>query len=210
MLSCSFSGLRPRFSLFAYTSLRSKSRPIGRPWPTFQRWWLWRDWLSKKGRDGERKEGFRLGAVLIGLLFTVLATCSRSTPSFHQGPSGPYQPAPRMAGSGRSTPGGCGSLTRQGNLSFDSAASAGGRGMFYTGGKFQYTNGTRPTGSTFVAAQLSPAEARESSSPRGERTPREMEPLLSPARTGAFVVRRNSSVVRTHPIWKCTGFKGLR
>lgn len=45
----------------------------------------------------------------------------------------------------------------------------------------------------------------------GNGLPQGLEPLFeSCEKLEPLVVRRNSSTVRTHPLWKCSGFKGLR
>ncbi len=88
-----------------------------------------------------------------------------------------------------------------------------GEGMFYTRGKIPIYQWDAP----HRIQNLSPANSPPAGSQAvffsegGNEIPKNLEALFdSCEKLEPYVVRRNSSVIRTHPIWKCTGFKGLR
>ena len=87
-----------------------------------------------------------------------------------------------------------------------------GEGMFCTRGKFPVYQWDAPNRINNLSPLNSPPAGSQGIffTEGGRELPRGLEPLFeSCQQVETFVVRRNSSVVRTHPIWKCTGFKGL-
>jgi 4-amino-4-deoxy-L-arabinose transferase-like glycosyltransferase len=88
-----------------------------------------------------------------------------------------------------------------------------GEGMFYTGGKFPVYQWDAPRRINHLSAAHAPPAGSQAIffTEEGNELPRGVEPLFgSCEKLDPFVVRHDSSVVRTHPIWKCTGFKGAR
>jgi len=88
-----------------------------------------------------------------------------------------------------------------------------GEGMFYTQGKIPVYQWDAPQRiQNLSPVNTPPAGSQAIFFSEGENElPRDLEPLFeSCEKLEPQVVRRNSSTVRTHPIWKCTGFKGLQ
>jgi hypothetical protein len=87
-----------------------------------------------------------------------------------------------------------------------------GEGMFYTGGKYPVYQWDAPNRINNLSPLNSPPAGSQGIffTEGGNEMPPGLENLFeSCEKLEPFVVRRNSSAVRTHPIWKCTGFKGL-
>jgi hypothetical protein len=88
-----------------------------------------------------------------------------------------------------------------------------GEGMFYTQGKIPVYQWDAPNRINHLSPFNSPPVGSQGIffTEGGNELPRGLETLFESCdRLEPFVVRRNSSVVRTHPIWKCIGFKGLQ
>ncbi|MFH1756667.1 MAG: hypothetical protein ABH969_01340, partial [Pseudomonadota bacterium] len=88
-----------------------------------------------------------------------------------------------------------------------------GEGMFYTQAKFPVYQWDAPQRiNHFSAINAPPAGSQAIFFNEGENElPRDLEFLFhSCEQADTLVIRRNSSPIRTHPIWKCTGFKGLQ
>jgi hypothetical protein len=88
-----------------------------------------------------------------------------------------------------------------------------GEGMFYTQGKIPVYQWEAPNRINNLSPLNSPPAGSQGIffTEGGNELPRGLGPLFeSCERLEPFVVRRNSSVVRTHPIWRCAGFKGLQ
>lgn len=88
-----------------------------------------------------------------------------------------------------------------------------GEGMFYTRGKIPVYQWDAPNRVNHLSPMNSPHPGSQAIfyTEGGNELPKGLEPLFdSCEKLEPLVVRRDSSVVRTHPIWRCTGFKGLR
>lgn len=88
-----------------------------------------------------------------------------------------------------------------------------GEGMFYTQGKIPVYQWDAPNRINHLSPLNSPPVGSQGIffTEGGNELPRGLEALFeSCEKLEPFVVRRNSGVVRTHPIWKCVGFKGLQ
>ena len=88
-----------------------------------------------------------------------------------------------------------------------------GEGMFYTFAKFPVYQWEATNRINNLSPSNSPPRGSQGIffTEGGDDLPKGLEPLFeSCEKLEPFLVRRNSSVVRTHPIWKCTGFKGLQ
>jgi 4-amino-4-deoxy-L-arabinose transferase-like glycosyltransferase len=88
-----------------------------------------------------------------------------------------------------------------------------GEGMFYTRMKFPVYQWDAPRRINHLSAAHAPPVGSQAIffTEEGNELPKGVELLFdSCEKLDPLVVRRNSSVVRTHPIWKCVGFKGLQ
>jgi 4-amino-4-deoxy-L-arabinose transferase-like glycosyltransferase len=88
-----------------------------------------------------------------------------------------------------------------------------GEGMFYTEGRISVYQWDAPHRIQNLSPVNTPPAGSQAIffSEGGNDLPRGLEPLFdSCEKLEPQVIRRNSSTVRTHPIWKCTGFKGLQ
>jgi hypothetical protein len=88
-----------------------------------------------------------------------------------------------------------------------------GEGMFYTRGKFPVYQWDAPNRINNLSPLNSPPAGSQGIffTEEGNEMPPGAEKLFASCeKLDPLVVRRGSSVVRTHPIWKCTGFKGLQ
>ena len=88
-----------------------------------------------------------------------------------------------------------------------------GEGIFYTQGKIPVYQWDAPNRINHLSSFNSPPAGSQGIFFTEGRNdlPRGLEPLFeSCEKLEPFVVQRNSGVVRTHPIWKCVGFKGLQ
>jgi 4-amino-4-deoxy-L-arabinose transferase-like glycosyltransferase len=88
-----------------------------------------------------------------------------------------------------------------------------GEGMFYTGRKFPIYQWDAPQRINHLAVTNSPPAGSQAIffTEGGDGIPKDLEPLFdSCEKVEVLQVRRNASIVRTHPIWKCVGFKGLQ
>jgi 4-amino-4-deoxy-L-arabinose transferase-like glycosyltransferase len=88
-----------------------------------------------------------------------------------------------------------------------------GEGMFYTQGKIPVFQWDAPNRINHLSPFNSPPAGSQGIffTEGGNELPRGLEGLFEFCeKLEPFVVRRNSGVVRTHPIWKCAGFKGLQ
>ena len=87
-----------------------------------------------------------------------------------------------------------------------------GEGMFYTQGKFPVYQWDAPERINHLSATNAPPAGSQAIffTENGHELPLALGPLFdSCEKLEPLVIRRNSSLVRTHAIWKCSGFKGL-
>ncbi len=87
-----------------------------------------------------------------------------------------------------------------------------GEGMFYTKGKIPTYQWDAPNRVHHLSASNAPPTGSQAIffSEGGNELPRGLEPLFeSCEKLEPEVVRLNSSIIRTHPIWRCMGFKGI-
>ena len=88
-----------------------------------------------------------------------------------------------------------------------------GEGMFYTQGKIPIYQWDAPYRINHLSAVHAPPAGSQAiffTEGGNELSPGIEDLFSSCEKLDALVVSRNSSIVRTHPIWKCTGFKGLQ
>jgi len=89
----------------------------------------------------------------------------------------------------------------------------GGEGMFYTQGKYRVYLWDNPQRINSLSRVNAPPVGSQAIffTEGGNELPQGLESLFdSCEKLEPLIVRRNSSPIRTHPIWKCTGFKGLQ
>lgn len=87
-----------------------------------------------------------------------------------------------------------------------------GEGMFYTRRQFPVYQWDAPQRINHLSVTNSPPAGSQAIffTEGGDGIPKGLAGLFeSCQKLGSFDVRRNDSIVRTHPIWKCVGFKGL-
>jgi glycosyltransferase involved in cell wall biosynthesis len=88
-----------------------------------------------------------------------------------------------------------------------------GEGMFYTGAKFPVYQWDAPGRINNLSVTHAPPAGSRAVffTEDGNGLPQGLGPLFdSCEKLEPLVIRRNSSPVRTHPIWKCSGFKGMK
>jgi undecaprenyl-diphosphatase len=88
-----------------------------------------------------------------------------------------------------------------------------GEGMFYTQAKFPVYQWDAPQRINHLSVTHAPPVGSQAIffTEEGDSLPKDLAPLFkSCKKLETVVIRRNSSLVRTHPIWKCSGFKGLK
>jgi 4-amino-4-deoxy-L-arabinose transferase-like glycosyltransferase len=88
-----------------------------------------------------------------------------------------------------------------------------GEGMFYTQAKFPVYQWDAPRRINHLSVTHAPPVGSQGIffTEEGDKLPQGLAPLFdSCERLETLVIRRNSSPVRTHPFWKCSGFKGLQ
>lgn len=88
-----------------------------------------------------------------------------------------------------------------------------GEGMFYTQGKFPVYQWDAPQRINHLSGINAPPMGSQAVffTEEGGELPKGLAPLFdSCEKLEALVIRRNSSPVRTHPFWKCSGFKGIK
>ncbi|MBI5967562.1 MAG: glycosyltransferase family 39 protein [Deltaproteobacteria bacterium] len=88
-----------------------------------------------------------------------------------------------------------------------------GEGMFYTQAKFPVYQWDAPQRINNLSWVNAPPVGSQAIffTEDGNELPHGLAPLFdSCEKLEPLVIRRNSSPVRTHPIWKCSGFKGLK
>jgi 4-amino-4-deoxy-L-arabinose transferase-like glycosyltransferase len=206
----------PVLLFFAGTSLRSK---VEANWPALAYFsalvalagLAGEEW----GRWGRKKRAFAWAAVLIGLLFTVLVHVqpiyavipikARRDPTSQL--HGWRALGDRLREVARSLD------PHRGIFLLTPRHQLVGEAMFYTGGKIPVYQWDAPNRINHLSPLNSPPAGSQAIffTEGGNELPRGLEPLFqSCEKLEPFVVRRNSSVVRTHPIWKCMGFKGMR
>ena len=87
-----------------------------------------------------------------------------------------------------------------------------GEGMFYTQAKFPVYQWDAPQRINNLSVIHAPPVVSQAVffTKEGDGLPPGLAPLFdSCEKVETLVIRRNSSPVRTHPIWKCSGFKGM-
>lgn len=206
----------PVLLFFAYTSLRSK---VEANWPALAYFSALVAMaglaLEEWGRWGRGKRTFVWAAGLIGLLFTVLAhiqpiqaiipiKANRDPTSQLHGWRALGDRLKEIAGS-LNLAKGVFLLTPRHQLV--------GEGMFYTQGMIPVYQWDAPNRINHLSSLNSPPAGSQGIffTEDGNELPRGLEPLFESCRKlETLVVRRKTGVVRTHPIWKCVGFKGLR
>jgi 4-amino-4-deoxy-L-arabinose transferase-like glycosyltransferase len=205
----------PILLFFAYTSLRSK---VEANWPALAYFSALVAMaglaLEEWGKWGRGKRIFVWAAALIGLVFTVLAHVQ---PIYAVIPIKAHRdPTSQLHGwraLGDRLKEAAGSLDpAKGIFLLTPRHQLAGEGMFYTGGKIPVYQWDAPNRINHLSPLNSPPAGSQGIffTEGGNELPRGLEPLFeSCEKLEPFVVRRNSAVVRTHPIWKCTGFKGL-
>jgi hypothetical protein len=85
--------------------------------------------------------------------------------------------------------------------------------MFYTQAKFPVYQWDAPQRINHLSVTHAPPVGSQAIffTEEGDSLPKDLAPLFkSCKKLETVVIRRNSSLVRTHPIWKCSGFKGLK
>ncbi len=205
----------PILLFFAYTSLRSK---VEANWPALAYFSAviaaagiasreWPGW--KRGR-----RAFAWAAGATALAFTVTAQLQ---PIYRVVPlAGAKDPTSQLRGwsglgkrlqeaAGPEDPGKVFLLTPRHQLV--------GEGMFYTRRKIPIYQWDAPHRiQNLSTANAPPAGSRAIFfNEGGDEIPKKLETLFdSCEKLETYVVKRNSSVIRKHPIWKCKGFKGLR
>jgi len=88
-----------------------------------------------------------------------------------------------------------------------------GEGMFYTQGKYRVYLWDNPQRINSLSRVNAPPVGSQAIffTEGGNELPQGLESLFdSCEKLEPLIVRRNSSPIRTHPIWKCKGFKGLQ
>lgn len=88
-----------------------------------------------------------------------------------------------------------------------------GEGMFYTQGEYRAYQWDAPQRINNLSGVNAPPVGSQAIffTEGVNELPKDLEPLFdSCEKLEPLIVRRNSSIVRTHPIWKCRGFKGLQ
>jgi undecaprenyl-diphosphatase len=88
-----------------------------------------------------------------------------------------------------------------------------GEGMFYTQAKIPIYQWDAPQRINNLSVDNAPPVGSQAIffTEGGSELPQGLAPLFdSCEKLEPLVIRRNSSLVRTHPIWKCSGFKGLQ
>ena len=85
--------------------------------------------------------------------------------------------------------------------------------MFYTQAKFPVYQWDAPERINNLSVIHAPPAGSQAIffTEDGNELPHGLAPLFdSCEKLEPLVIRRNSSPVRTHPIWKCSGFKGMQ
>jgi undecaprenyl-diphosphatase len=88
-----------------------------------------------------------------------------------------------------------------------------GEGMFYTQAKFPVYQWDAPQRINHLSVIHAPPIGSQAIffTEEGDSLPKGLAPLFNSCqKLETLVIRRNSSLVRTHPIWKCSGFRGLK
>jgi hypothetical protein len=88
-----------------------------------------------------------------------------------------------------------------------------GEAMFYTQAKFPVYQWDAPGRINNLSVTHEPPAGSQAIffTEDGNELPHGLGPLFdSCEKLEPLVIRRNSSPVRTHPIWKCSGFKGMQ
>jgi 4-amino-4-deoxy-L-arabinose transferase-like glycosyltransferase len=206
----------PILLFFAYTSLRSKVEPN---WPALSYFSAvialagfsseeWSSW--KKG-----KRVFAWTAVILSFLFTSLA---------HLQPIYAVVPLPASKDPTSQLQGwrALGERLKEVSRSMGSRKEVflltprhqlAGEGMFYTQGKLPVYQWDAPNRINHLSPAHSPPAGSQAIffTEGGNELPSRLASLFdSCKKLDPLVVRRTSSVVRTHPLWECTGFKGLQ
>ena len=206
----------PILLFFAYTSLRSR---VEGNWPAlayFSALAAMAGLVNEEwSRWGKGKRIYSWAAVLIGLLFTVLAHLqplhavipveARDDPTSQL--RGWRALGDRIEAVAQTLD------PAKGIFLLTPRHQLVGEGMFYTRAKFPVYQWDAPNRINNLSPRNSPPAGSQGIffTEGGNELPRGLETLFeSCERLEPFVVRKNSSVVRTHPIWKCWGFKGLR
>jgi hypothetical protein len=206
----------PILLFFAYTSLRSR---VEGNWPALAYFsaLLAMAGLVNEGWStwGRGKRIFSWAAVLVGLIFTVLAHVqplhavipieARDDPTSQL--RGWRSLGERIEETAKTLD------PAQGVFLLTPRHQLVGEGMFYTRGKFPVYQWEAPNRINHLSPLNSPPAGSQGIffTEGGNEMPRGLESLFeSCEKLEPLVVRRNSSVVRTHPIWKCIGFKGLQ
>ncbi|MBI4495506.1 MAG: glycosyltransferase family 39 protein [Deltaproteobacteria bacterium] len=204
----------PILLFFAIVSLRSK---VEANWPALaylpagvglagiasERWVGW----------GRGKKALAWAVLLSSLLLTALAHVQPLYPivplSASKDPtsqlSGWRTLGERLRSAARSAPGEVFLLTPRHQLV--------GEGMFYTGGRIPIYQWDAPWRINHLSAQNAPPRGSQAIffTEGGNDLPQGVASLFdSCERLETVIVRRDSSPVRSHPIWRCSGFKGMR